>query len=106
MRYEEMLAIPTCSGKHATLSKSTPVLVAVYCAQYDYSDKDVFTCGWCNNKDEWTISEMLWSEEDGYLVTPCCHTEAVTALYPDEPRVEYDQNREDNESLVWAVTGR
>lgn len=104
--YEELLAIPTCSEKHAKLIKSTEILVGIYCARYDYSATDTFTCGWCANTDEWTIPEMLWSVEDEYFVTPCCHTEAITALYPDEPRSQYDQNREDNELYVWAVMGR
>ena len=45
MRYEEMLNIPTCSEKRGKLIKSTPVLVAVYYARYDYDDADQFTCG-------------------------------------------------------------
>lgn len=106
MRYEEMLNIPTCSEKRGKLIKSTPVLVAVYYARYDYDDADQFTCGWCANNDLWTIPEMLWSEEDEYFVTPCCHTESVTALVPENPRDEHDQAREDYESFVWAVTGR
>jgi len=106
MRYEEMLKIPTCSEKRGKLIKSTPVFVAIFCAQYDYDQKDLFTCGWCANNDEWTISEMMWSVEDEYLITPCCHTEAITALVPDEPRDENNQAQEDYESYVYAVTGR
>jgi hypothetical protein len=106
MRYEEMLQIPTCGDKCGKLTKSTPVLVTVFYAEYDYSDKDQFTCAWCSNDDLWTIPEMMWNEAEDYFVTPCCHTEAVTALVPENPRDEYDQNREDYESFVWAVTGR
>jgi hypothetical protein len=106
MRYEEMLNIPTCSEKRGKLTKSSSVLVAVYCAQHDYDAKDLFTCGWCANNDEWTIPEMLWSVEDEYFVTPCCHTEAITALVPENPKDENNQAREDYESFVWSVTGR
>jgi len=106
MRYEEMMNIPTCGNKCGKLTKSTPVLVAVYYAQYDYDDSDQFTCGWCSNNDLWTIPEMMFNEEENYFVTPCCHTEAITSLVPENPREDHDQAREDYESFVWAVTGR
>jgi hypothetical protein len=108
MRYEEMMNIPTCGNKCGKLTKSTPVLVAVYYAQYDYDDSDQFTCGWCSNNDLWTIPEMMWNEDEEYFVTPCCHTEAITSLRPEDKAREYDhdQAREDYESFVWAVTGR
>jgi hypothetical protein len=100
------LVIPSC--RYSKLSKVTPALVATYCARYDFNEKDEFECGYCANNDLWTIPEMLWSEEDEFLVTPCCHTEAITALRPDNPRNEYDldQAREDYETYVWTITGR
>ena len=106
MRYEDMLKVETCANQRGKLTKSTPVLVAVYCAQYDYDEKDEFKCGWCPNNDLWTIPEILFSIEDNYFVTPCCHTEANAALVPENPQDEYDQGREDYESFVYAVTGR
>lgn len=106
MNMEEIAKIATCGDKCGKLIKSTPVLVAVFYAQYDYDDRDTFSCGWCANNDEWTIPEMLYSVEDDYFVTPCCHTEAITSLVPENPRDEYDQAREDYESYVFAVTGR
>ena len=106
MRYEEMLNIPTCGDKCGKLTKATQVLVAVYCAQYEYERDDEFTCGWCANNDVWTIPEMMWNHEQEFMVTPCCHTEAITALVPVYPREHFDQAREDYESYVWAVTGR
>jgi len=101
-----MSKISNCAKDCGKLIKSTPVLVAVYCAEYDYTDKELFTCGWCSNNETWTISEMLWSVKDEYFVTACCHTEAIAALIPENLKDEYDQNREDYENYVWAVTGR
>lgn len=101
-----MEKIATCGPKCGKLTKSTPILVAVFCANYDYNDTDLFECGWCNNSDSWTIPEMLWSVEDDFFVTPCCHTEAIVALVPDQTREDNDQGREDYQSFVYAVTGR
>ena len=98
--------IPTCGDDCGLISKSTPILVAVYCAQYNFTDTETFECGGCYNKDSWTIPEMLWHETNKFLITPCCHTEAIAALVPSEPKEEYDQRADDMQSYVWAVTGR
>jgi len=100
------LTIPTCGDACGKISKSTPVLVAIHCARYDFTETETFECGHCSNQDSWTLLEMLWDEESEHLVTPCCHTEAITALVPDNPKDDYDQAREDYQSYVWAVSGR
>ena len=84
MKQETMSKVGTCGHACGKLIKSTPVLVAVYCARYDYKETDKFECGWCSNNDFWSIPEMLWSVEDERFVTPCCHTEASAALMPDK----------------------
>ena len=100
------LTIPTCGDACGKISKSTPVLVAIYCARYDFSNTETFECGHCSNQDTWTLSEMLWDEESEHLITACCHTEAITALVPDNPKEHFDQAREDYQSYVWAISGR
>lgn len=102
-----MEKLATCGTTCGKLIKATPVLVAVYCANYDYYDTDRFECGWCANNDLWTIGEMLWSEADDFFVTPCCHTEAIVALVPDKVRNDIDaQDREDRLEYYKAITGR
>ena len=94
-------------GDTCRLSKSTPALVAVYLAQYDFTIDQIFWCGHCTNNDSWVISEMLWDNENEFLVTPCCHTEAKYALEPDEViENDYDNQREEYENYVYSVTGR
>ena len=87
------------------LSKTTPVLTALFLADNDYQANTQFECGNCNNKDLWLASEMLWNKTQEFLVTPCCHCEAAYALYPDES-YSLDQHREDYENYVFLVTGR
>ena len=94
-------------GDTCRLSKSTPGLVAVYCASYDVQIDQIFWCGNCTNDDPWTIPEMLWDNESEFLVTPCCHMEAKYALEPDEViEDDHDKNREEYENYVYSVTGR
>jgi len=89
------------------LDVNTPVLTAVFCADHDFTDTELFNCGYCAYSGSWTIPQLLWSTEDEFLVTPCCHVEAIVALDPHNPKEEgNDQAREDYESYVYAVTGR
>ena len=86
------------------ISKATPVLVAVFLAEYNLNESDTFECSNCSNSDLWTIPEMLWNVDGEYLVTPCCHCEAEAALELNS--YDLDQHREDYENYVFAVTGR
>jgi hypothetical protein len=91
------------------ISKATPVLVAIFLAEYNINESDTFECSNCSNSDLWTIPEMLWNVDGEYLVTPCCHCEAVVALELnnyDLDNYDLDQHREDYENYVFAVTGR
>jgi len=88
------------------LDVNTPVLTALYCAEYDFTDSELFDCGYCAYKGAWTIPQLLWNAEEDYLVTPCCHTEAIAALDPHEPKVDIDSRNEEYENYVWSVTGR
>ena len=98
------MTIHSCA-ETCNLSKSTPVLVAVYLADTNYTEETLFECGNCSNKDSWTIGEMLWDNNGEFLATPCCHCEAKAALVTDED-YDLDQHREDYGNYVFAVTGR
>jgi hypothetical protein len=93
----------SCS-KNCKISKPTPVLIAVFLAEYNLDETDTFGCSNCSNSDFWIISDLLWSVDGEYLVTPCCHCEAVVAL--ELRNYDLDQHREDYENYVYAVTGR
>ena len=89
------------------LSKSTPVLVAVFLSEHELTADQEFECGNCTCRDLWKISEMLWDTENEFLVTPCCHGEASHFLDMEYAKQdEYDQSREDYQNYVYAVTGR
>jgi len=86
--------------------KSSLVLSAVWCTSYDFDMHDEFICEECNTKDTWLVMELLWSEEDGFFITPCCHSEAIVTLSLLHPREDEDIARQDKASYRFAVTGR
>lgn len=98
--------IKTCSDKSKHNRKPTLPELLKFCQTFNIHLDDKFSCGWCRfGRNEWMVQELIWDEENEFLLTPCCHTEATEALdLPDED--EENVRAQDESSYRYAVTGR
>jgi hypothetical protein len=95
--------IKTCSNLGGVHRKITLEEVQQFIEIHSITN-GAWVCDWCAGNNEWQITELLWSVEDDFAITPCCHTEATEAL--DLPEPEDDgQRKEDEQSFRYSVTG-
>jgi len=91
-----MSEVRSCSD----LRKPTPQEIASFTESMDSSMSEIWLCGWCNNgQNEWLLHQMLFDPAYEFMVTPCCHTEAETALVLDSPS-DYADPREDAREIA------
>jgi len=99
--------IKTCSVTCDKHRKATPDEIHRFANIQGVKTQDTFDCTWCNKgKNSWAIYELLFDEEEEFLITPCCHTEATEALEIPEDEDGYNQRAEDELSYRYSVTGR
>jgi hypothetical protein len=102
-----MNTIKSCIDKCDTHRRATDTEIERFTKIQNVSKKDYLDCSWCNKgKNSWLPSELLFDEEQEFLITPCCHTEATEALDIPEQDDGHDQRAEDELSYRYSVTGR
>lgn len=75
----------TCAEHCGEIRKPTEQEYKDFLDRYNWHDKELGFCGWCRNgQNEWFPTNLLFDIENDFMVTPCCHAEAVAAFFSYE----------------------